>query len=279
MKTDFEKLFVNSNKKKTTGVVFYKGPSMIDGRPIVAIATNLVTKSNNIKTGDMINTYILRADISPLLAKEKNYDFSICGDCVHREFNSCYVNVGQGVTSVYNAYINDSYTKLNADNITLFANKNVRIGSYGDPSAVPYDAWSLILEHSKGWTGYTHQWKNCDHRFMNIIMASVDTEDEYKKAQKMGWRTFRTKLDKNELMDNEISCPASIEFGQKTNCNRCKLCRGNNVKAKSIAINVHGCDFKVVNYTKGIKKKINKKQFKVTNQYVRKIKTVNLFGN
>ena len=44
------------------GVVIYRGVSRIDGRPIVAIAT---LKTDNEKTGDMIQTWILRADVDP----------------------------------------------------------------------------------------------------------------------------------------------------------------------------------------------------------------------
>ena len=47
------------------GVVFYEGPSMLDGKPIVAIAT---PSTENRKTGDMIQTWILRRNIDPVRA-------------------------------------------------------------------------------------------------------------------------------------------------------------------------------------------------------------------
>ena len=67
-----------------SGFVFYDGPSLIDGAPIVAIA---VLESENGKTGDMVQTYILRADVDPVSALRTGEDASICGDCVHRPAN------------------------------------------------------------------------------------------------------------------------------------------------------------------------------------------------
>jgi hypothetical protein len=59
--------------------VFYRGPSMLDGAPIIAI----VTGSTNKKTGDMVQTWIMRADIDPVAASRTGSDASICGSCVH----------------------------------------------------------------------------------------------------------------------------------------------------------------------------------------------------
>jgi hypothetical protein len=38
----------------------------------------------------------------------------------------------------------------------------------------------------------------------------------------------------------EVLCPASKEAGYKATCETCLLCAGTSVKAKSIAIPVHG---------------------------------------
>ena len=42
--------------------VIYRGPSLLDGAPIVVIAT--VTDTNS-KTGAMVQTYIIRSDMPP----------------------------------------------------------------------------------------------------------------------------------------------------------------------------------------------------------------------
>ena len=47
------------------GRILYEGPSMLDGAPIVVIATGFAERSGNDKTGAMIQTWILRADIPP----------------------------------------------------------------------------------------------------------------------------------------------------------------------------------------------------------------------
>jgi hypothetical protein len=45
--------------------VIYDGPSLIDGKPIVAIAQ---VNTGNRKTGNMAQTWILRSDIDPITA-------------------------------------------------------------------------------------------------------------------------------------------------------------------------------------------------------------------
>ena len=65
-----------------TNFVFYRGPSMLDGAPIVAIAT--IARTSNVKTGAMVQTWIMRADTNPIDAARHGLDSSICGTCVHR---------------------------------------------------------------------------------------------------------------------------------------------------------------------------------------------------
>jgi hypothetical protein len=61
--------------------IIYKGPSLLDGAPIVAIATY---SNRNTKTGKVVQTYILRSDINPREASKTGADFSICGNCPMR---------------------------------------------------------------------------------------------------------------------------------------------------------------------------------------------------
>ena len=86
------------------GFVFYDGPSLIDGAPVIGIA---VLSSVNGKTGNMVQTYILRADQAPLDAIRAGDDESICGDCRHRPAlgGSCYVDVSKSATSVYASWV------------------------------------------------------------------------------------------------------------------------------------------------------------------------------
>ena len=51
---------------KVNGFVFYRGPSMLNGKPIVAIATGIAKQSTNTKTGGgIIQTFILSEDGKP----------------------------------------------------------------------------------------------------------------------------------------------------------------------------------------------------------------------
>ena len=96
------------------GVILYQGPSLIDSAPIVVIANRIVSDSANEKTGAMVQTFILRADMRPLEAARLGYDYSICGHCPHRPSNagSCYVNIGRSVESVYGAFVRGRYAAL-----------------------------------------------------------------------------------------------------------------------------------------------------------------------
>ena len=54
---------------KPSGYVFYRGPSLLDGAPIIGIVT---TKSENRKTGPILQTWILRADLDPQAAARRD---------------------------------------------------------------------------------------------------------------------------------------------------------------------------------------------------------------
>jgi hypothetical protein len=64
-------------------VEVWRGPSPIDGAPIVMIMTGLSPKSpsRNSKTGPMVQTHIVRQDMAPVVAMMGGHDRAICGDC------------------------------------------------------------------------------------------------------------------------------------------------------------------------------------------------------
>lgn len=249
--------------KKPKGIILYRGKSLIDEKMIVVIATGF-QKNYNKKTGDMIQIWILKADISPILAKRLGDDYSICGDCKQRHFGSCYVNLCHGPSRVYYAYQNGSYEFYNDDLLQFFKGRDIRIGSYGDPSAVPVYIWDRICSVANSYTGYTHNWKKCNPDLKNYCMASVELEKEHKQAKKLGWRIFRAKLEKDNKFKNEITCPATT-IG--LSCNKCNLCNGMTEKTKKdVVITIHGANFKIQRFIKGIKKMKNKKKFKIDYQ-------------
>ena len=236
------------------GVILYEGPSMIDGESIVVIATALKNTTSNDKTGDEIQTWILRADIHPSEALKTGGDASICGDCKHRPAStevpkgkslpkrSCYVRM-DAPTSVWRCYRRGGY--LHIDHYPkawdLMAGRMRRCGSYGDPAAAPLDVWRRFIGDNKS-TGYTHQWQTYPE-FVRYLMASVDTEDEYAEARELGWRTFRIKQADQPRLRGEFACPASEEEGKRLTCDTCGACNGNpneRSNAASPVINVHG---------------------------------------
>jgi hypothetical protein len=227
---------------KETGYIVYEGKSVLNGEPIVGI---IVNKSVNAKTGNMYQLHILRSDILPLEAIEKGTDDAICGGCVHRRSNggACYVNVGQGPTAVYKKYTRGGYRTVTIKDFkSLFGGKKVRFGAYGDPLALPLHILVSLKAVVKNNTSYTHQWKNSiidgsSEMVAKFSMASVDNLIEKEEANKAGFRTFRVITEGELLQKDEIICPNETTG---VNCIKCGLCSGNSVKAKNIAIHVHG---------------------------------------
>jgi hypothetical protein len=234
------KLIGNKNKKTTIinerGVVLYDGVSHLTNEPIVAIAT---IKSNNVKTGNMIQTWIIRSDISPVDASTQLKDDAICGNCPHRQNTggACYVNIAQAPSSVYKAYKKGSYKPFDESaHKELFYGRMIRLGSYGDPAAVPVQVWDNILQYSIGHTGYTHQinHKNFQKGILNICQVSADTPKQALKLQKQGLKTFRVALPDDGLLEDEIEC---LSDSKGLSCMACGLCDGSK---QNIAIVVHG---------------------------------------
>ena len=126
------------------GLIAYEGKSHLDGAPIVVILTAL-NGSMNTKTGHMVQSYIMRADIDPVKAAALGLDASICGQCQHRPklakksgHAPCYVNIGRGALGVWKAYKRGAYPRIDPDTAAaLLTARKLRIGSYGDPAAAP----------------------------------------------------------------------------------------------------------------------------------------------
>lgn len=226
--------------------IIYKGPSLLDGKPIVVIATY---SKRNTKTGTVAQTYILREDINPLEASKTGADASICGTCPLRGTPTddptrkqavgrrCYVNLGQGVLITWRSYHRGVYPDAqdSAARASIGRGRVVRVGTYGDPAAVPDAVWTDLLSEADTWTAYTHQkpWRP------DIAMQSADSHDEARMHWQAGRRTFRVIADLGQLdQANEALCPASKEAGRRVQCAACRLCKGS-ARGKSIAIVEH----------------------------------------
>ena len=233
-----------------SGVVLYDGPSKIDGAPIIAIACRIADASNNSKTGAMVQTFIMRRDIAPHEALKTGEDSSVCGDCplrpIHKGATRCYVRVYQAPLSVWNAFHRNRYAIPGVDFDAallpdLFEGLAFRIGSYGDPAAIPSRIWKKATRKVKNRTGYTHQWrKKIGAGLKNLCMASADNESDVATATAKGWRTFRVRKYDAPTLATESVCPASKEGGQRTQCDSCGLCKGSTIAARNIVIADHG---------------------------------------
>lgn len=227
--------------KAPLGIILYEGPSLIDGAPIVVIANRIAVDSDNEKTGAMVQTWILRADITPSAALESGADRSICGDCPARPANGnfCYVRVANAPRSVWEAYQRGRYVAATAESLEWLRGRAIRLGSYGDPLAAPVDVWRNLATYAAKLTGYSHQWRTAPLVARNWLMASVDTPDEAKEASARGWRYFRVRTKGESLFTRadaaplEFMCPASKEAGVKTNCAACGACGGLSSKANA----------------------------------------------
>lgn len=221
----------------------YEGPSLIDGQPIVVLAQ---VGTRNVKTGNMVQTFILRSDIDPLEASRTGGDTSICGACPLKgtahdgntgqaRDRDCYVVLFQAPLNKYRTYHRGRYP-VTDDLASIGRGRVVRIGTYGDGIAVPQQIWDDLCSEAKGHTAYTHQ-KNSQP---DCFMTSVETLAEAEQAWKQGERTFRILSDLDQITEREVLCPASAEAGKRTTCANCLLCAGTSTKAKSVAIVAHG---------------------------------------
>lgn len=232
--------------------IIYRGPSLLDGSPIVVIATY---SDRNQKTGTMVQTYIIRDDMDPVTASRTGADAAICGACPLRgvanlakakgqaDKRACYVTLIHGPSLVYRAMVRGVYPDAtHADDTTAIGyGRMVRIGTYGDPAAVPMHVWEALTMRAKGWTAYTHQFRDVPEA-LSYAMASVESLADAKHVWAQEGRTFRIIRDVAEIDPaREVLCPASAEAGKRTTCADCRLCAGQATRSpKSVAIVAHG---------------------------------------
>ena len=235
-------------------IILYQGASLINGEPIVALAQS---ESNNSKTGNMIQTFILDATVDPLEASRTGRDASICGSCPHRGTpnnndkgqatnRTCYVTLAHAPLGKYKAYKKGVYgtTTSTLKQVESFGSlQGVRLGTYGDPCAVPNEIWKALINKALYSTAYTHAAIN---PMPESIMTSTDNLKQSYKAWGKGERTFRVISSIDQLYKRrEVLCPASeesaaIRNAPRATCSTCKLCSGSKISAKSIAIVAHG---------------------------------------
>lgn len=226
------------------GIAFQTISALDHTSPIIVVFT---WTSDNRKTGDMPQSWILMEYVDPVIAWQRGKDSGICGNCKLRygEKPPCYVVKGHAPLAIYKAYHKGRYRLVDGDGpddlpfedaIELINMFPGRFGAYGDPAAAPD-----IFCRLRSVTGYTHQW---DHPIMDEIgddmrrqnMASVETFYEKRKANAKGWRTYRIVTSVSELDVDEVMCPWNKDQWRKFQCRDCRLCGGSKIPHKNIAV-------------------------------------------
>jgi hypothetical protein len=229
-------------------IVLYTGPSMLDDQPIVVLAT---LGSKNEKTGPMVQTWILRSDMSPIEASKALADESICGSCPRRQSTGgdCYVLIHNAPQSAYKAWVRRGKASGDVEVSALAiardaAAHGIRLGSYGDPAAVPFQVWQTLIARvealtgrSVKHTGYTHQWRavaftgstSYEHHAWcrKNLMASVDSVRESVLARAAGYRYFLAipAADVSGIPGATVECLATRQ-GSMATCQTCGICDG-----------------------------------------------------
>lgn len=228
-------------------MLVWQGDSLITGAPIVLLAT---FASGNSKTGKMTQTHIVTAEVSPIEAIASGADVATCGDCIHRSVasggnGSCYVHPiikRKWGTSV--AWQQWSSGLAASFDIAKFVGRPLRMGTYGDPAAVPTDVWEELYTASGGvgHTGYTHAWRYCDQTLSRWLMASCDSVEDVAVASAMGWDTFTVHPVGTPRPDGLKPCPASAEAGRRLQCESCLRCGGTSTgrRGNHVGIEAHG---------------------------------------
>lgn len=210
----------------------------------VVIATGFSKASDNRKTGDMIQIWILCKAEDPVTAIRTGLDRLICGNCRHRGHEvdgrfgverTCYVNEGKAPLGIWKAWKAGRYPTLQF--MDCFTGRKVRFGAYGDPTHMPLSLALAIAGVASGHTGYSHQWRKPSLQgWRSILMASVDTVAELVIARSMGWSTFRVTPDTDHHTFEELC--ASERNG--TPCSVCLGCPGSRNGIQSVFIPAHG---------------------------------------
>lgn len=195
-------------------------------------------RSNNTKTGNMIQTYILD---KARLTREPRVFGAKCEACPL--VNKCYVHndklsVRRALSKLL-AKGRGSYKHATlAQVLPHLEGRVVRFGTYGDPSVIPLDDVANIVSACKGHTGYTHFWREIDPAYSNYFMASTENKNDENEARLIGYRTFRVLLKEqteHEVRSDSIEC---LNSSVGLTCEECGLCSGTEGRGSS-SIYIH----------------------------------------
>jgi hypothetical protein len=210
----------NDKKVSTGGRIIWRGKSKLDpSADIAVVMSRIVVPSDNLKTGRMIQIQILNygkefKDFNPMSE-------SICGDCQHRK-KSCYVIWNKSIYSSWKKAM--GHEELSFDQgVQLCKGRSIRLGTAGDPAAVPAKVWLKLLEGAKNWTAYTHQWHKPEFQeYKEFCMASVDSLEQERLAISLGWLPFRVGPVEAKMTTTELY--KGLNFETQTMSFKGQLC-------------------------------------------------------
>ena len=228
-------------RKGMSSLVVWRGPSRFDGAPIMV---TLVPVSDNAKTGNMSQVFVLRQDVVPFGAAKSGLDYSVCGKCRLRpeDIGGCYVQ-----TVKFRAHwdkVSKQAVATPAEVQVAIGLRPVRLGAYGDMAAVPPEVTNGLVAMARGRvTNYTHGhltlgFDGVEH-MRRYTMLSVETLAEAERAWQRGWRTYRMLAPGEGPAQGEIMCPYVVTQEQ---CYDCLRCGGHGNRGPSIVIPLHGGD-------------------------------------
>jgi hypothetical protein len=250
-------------RERPLGWEFYNGPSALDGTGIIGLLQP--APSSNRKLGlPWFQAWILVRRQDPAGAQASGADAAVCGSCVFRPRSRrlkrklgqelptsqpCYVVTVNGPGSMYRAWQAGRYDQFEEGSVRVGDADNLRMGAYGDPAAIPVEAWEPVVRlfpernGRRRVIGYTQQWLTCPDWFRQHCMASVTSEGQAALASQLGWRCFRIRKRGERLLPREFECPASDEQGHRLTCDRCMACHGSRMdktlQAASVSIIEH----------------------------------------
>ena len=204
--------------------------------PSFYLVFNALKGSNNAKTGDMVQTYLLDHET---LTSEPDAFGAKCSACPM--VSKCYVSRDKlSVRSALKRLLGEertSYAHATLDQVLpLLSGRKVRLGTYGDPSALPLEDLKAIVSACAGHTGYSHFWREIDTEYSAYLMASVEDASAELLAQGLGYRTFRviTKEDTERSVSSvAVEC---LNASSGLTCAECLLCSGTKGKGRRVSI-------------------------------------------
>lgn len=201
--------------------------------PTFYLVFTALNGSSNRKTGDMIQTYLLDKS---RLKSEKSVFGAKCQDC--SMVKECYVSrdklsVRRSLVLTLEGQRATYQKRLLGGVLPLLKGRLIRLGTYGDPSAIPLRDLARICSSAKGHTGYTHFWREIDEGYSAYLMSSCETLADELLSNALGYRAFRVLLDAHEVHETSKKSVQCLNASVGLTCAECLLCSGSQGKGSS----------------------------------------------